>query len=138
MCRHDQRDRTHEQDAAQYQRGLVAAGADDDRGRTGPPRRPRCAGTGMSWNRANVASALVSVLTPVVGVKVHHLPPETLNPMCVVVGRPQVVSYATYAFGIDDAQLPLMIVGGIETEDQIEALKDQCRDTVLSNKTLGG
>ena len=92
----------------------------------------------MSWNRANVASALVSVLTPVVGVKVHHLPPETLNPMCVVVGRPQVVSYATYAFGIDDAQLPLMIVGGIETEDQIEALKDQCRDTVLSNKTLGG
>jgi hypothetical protein len=72
-------------------------------------------------------------------VKVHSAPPETVNPLCVVVGRPTSVTYNTAAFGIDEATLPLLIVGGIETEDRVEALKDLCRQTIYDGpRDLGG
>lgn len=58
--------------------------------------------------------------------------------MCVVVGRPQPVSYATIAFSIDEATLPVMVVGGIETEDQIETLKSECRTAIAKDPSLGG
>lgn len=92
----------------------------------------------MSWDRATVSAALVSVLGPATGVTVHRSPPETLNPNCVVVSRPQTVAYSTIAPGIDEATLPLVIVGGVETEDRIEALKELCRATIRSDPTLGG
>ncbi len=92
----------------------------------------------MSWDRAVVAGALVTTFGTVTDVKVHRLPPETLNPMCIVVGRPQPVTYNTPTFSIDDATLPVMVVGGIETEDQIEALKGLCRAAVKADPTLGG
>ena len=59
----------------------------------------------MTWDRTKVADALVSMLGAATGVKVHERPPETLNPLCVVVGRPQPVAYAVAALGIDDATL---------------------------------
>ena len=92
----------------------------------------------MSWDRAAVADALVDILGVATGVKVHDKPPETLNPMCVVVGRPQPVTYDQFAFGIDEATLPVMIVGGIETEGSVENLKNVCRVAVGEDPTLGG
>jgi hypothetical protein len=58
--------------------------------------------------------------------------------MCVVVHRPTSVAYSAAALGVDEASLPLVVVGGIETEDRIEALKDTCRQAVLADQTLGG
>lgn len=92
----------------------------------------------MTWDRAAVADALVAVLGAATGVTVHRRPPETLNPMCVVVGRPQPVAYSTIAFSIDEATLPVMVVGGIETEDQIETLKNHCRTAIAADPSLGG
>ena len=85
-----------------------------------------------------VADALVAAFATVTDTKVHKSPPETLNPMCIVVGRPQPVTYSTPVFAIDEASLPVMIVGGVETEDQIEALKILCRQAVRADSTLGG
>jgi hypothetical protein len=92
----------------------------------------------VTWDRAAVAGALVTTFGAVTPVKVHAAPPETLNPMCIVVGRPDSVSYNTIAFSIDQATLPVMVVGGLETEDQIEALKALCRQAVGADPTLGG
>jgi hypothetical protein len=85
-----------------------------------------------------VSAALVDLLGPATGVTVHGKPPEIVNPMCVVVSRPQLVQYSTVAMGVDEATLPLIVIGGIETEDQIEALKTACRDEILAAQTLGG
>lgn len=92
----------------------------------------------MSWDRARVSAALVEVLGPATGGTVHPAPPEVLNPMCVVVSRPQSVLFSTVAPSIDEATLPLVIVGGVETEDRIEALKRTCRDAILADPTLRG
>ena len=92
----------------------------------------------MSWDRAVCAQALVDLLGPATGVKVHIKPPELLNPMCIVVGRPQPVTYSIAGFGVDEATLPVMIVGGVETEDAIELLKTDCRDAIRENPQLGG
>jgi len=92
----------------------------------------------MSWDRAVVADALVGVLGPVTGVKVHSLPPEVLNPMCVVVGRPKPVAYDSFALSVDDATLPVLIVGGVETEEAVDDLKAACRQAIAANPTLSG
>lgn len=92
----------------------------------------------MSWDRQAVADALVATLGAATGVKVHDRPPEVLNPMCVVISRPQPVSYDTFALGVDDATVPVVIVGGVETENQVEDLKNACRKAVDADPTLGG
>ena len=92
----------------------------------------------MSWDRAKVAQALVGLLGPATGVKVHDRPPETLNGPCLVVGRPQPVVYATAGLGVDEATLPVIVVSGVETEDQVESLKNTARQTILANPSLGG
>jgi hypothetical protein len=93
----------------------------------------------MTWHRQTCADALVTVLGAAnPGVQIHDSPPNTLNPMCVVVMRPQVVMYATAAFGIDEATLPVAIVGGTEGEDLIDAIRDACRKAVDNDPTLGG
>jgi hypothetical protein len=92
----------------------------------------------MTWNRSAVAQALVDVLGPATGVKVHARPPEIVNPMCLVVSRPQLVQFSAAAMGIDEATLPVIIVGGIETEDQMEELKDAAAAAVRADQTLGG
>jgi hypothetical protein len=92
----------------------------------------------MSWDRAAVAASLVDILGPATGVMVHERPPETLNPPCVVISRPTTVLYSTVAFGIDEATLPVIIVGGIESEDTVEATKNAVKDAVLADLSLGG
>jgi hypothetical protein len=92
----------------------------------------------VSWDRARVSAALQQVLGPATGVTVHPSPPETVNPMCVVIGRPVTVSYGIAALGVDEASLPLILVGGIETEDRIETLKSTCRQAVLADPGLAG
>jgi hypothetical protein len=91
----------------------------------------------VSWDREAASAALVDVLSPAVSVTVHQYPPAVVNPLCVVIGRPTTVMYSTVAPGIDEASVPVIIVGAIETEDQIEALKELCRDTIAVNATLG-
>jgi hypothetical protein len=93
----------------------------------------------MTWSRAAVADALVTVLGAAnPGVTVHDSPPSTLNPMCVVVMRPQVVMYSTVGFSVDEATLPVAIVGGIEAEDAIDGIRDACRKAVDADPSLGG
>jgi hypothetical protein len=92
----------------------------------------------MTWDRSACAAALVDLLGPAAGVTVHPKPPDTLNPMCIVIGRPQPVAYGNAALGTDEATLPVMIVGGLESEDQIEDLKTACRQAVLGDVSLGG
>jgi hypothetical protein len=93
----------------------------------------------VSWNRQIAATALAKVLTASTNVEVFTTSPETLNPLCIVIGRPAQVSYSAVAMGlIDMAELPVTIVGGIETEDQVEALKEQCRTSIQADPTLGG
>ena len=92
----------------------------------------------MTWNRATVAAALVAVLEPAVGVKVHEWLPEILNPNCLVVGRPTTVTYGAVALGVDEGEIPIIVVGGIETEPQIDALKMAARSALEADPTLGG
>jgi hypothetical protein len=94
----------------------------------------------VTWNRAAVAQALQFAFTNATegAVKVHERPPEVVNPPAVVIGRPVQVTYSTFALSVDEASLPVTVVGGIETEDATEALKETCRTAVLADATLGG
>jgi hypothetical protein len=93
----------------------------------------------MTWDRAGCAAALSAVLAPALpNVTIHLLPPEIVNPFCVVVSRPQSVSYITASLGCDEATLPLIVVGGVESEDQVESIKGTCRSTIDANPQLGG
>jgi hypothetical protein len=93
----------------------------------------------VTWNRQSVADALVTILGAAnPGVELHDSPPMTLNPMCVVVMRPQVVAYGLAGMGIDQATLPVAIVGGTESEDLIDQIKDACRKAVDADHSLGG
>jgi hypothetical protein len=69
---------------------------------------------------------------------VHETPPETLNPPAVVVMRPVTVSYGTAFLGIDEVQLPLAIVGALDQDDQIDALKSTVRQCVEADSRLTG
>ena len=94
----------------------------------------------MSWNRSQFAAALQPILAFATegAVTIHLLPPETLNPPAVVIHRPTLVTYSAASLGIDEVSLPLVIVGAIEGEDAIEALKSTCRQAINANQNLGG
>jgi hypothetical protein len=92
----------------------------------------------VKWNRATVAAAFAATLEPAVGVKVHQWMPEILNPYCLVVNRPVSVNYGAVAFGADEGEVPVVVVGGVETEPAIDALKMTARDAVEADPTLGG
>jgi hypothetical protein len=97
----------------------------------------------VSWNRLAVARALVPMFTTATAggpaaVYVHERPPEILNPYAVVISRPVQVIYATGAFGVDEAELPVAIVGGVEADDTIDTVKAQCRGAVDADPTLAG
>jgi hypothetical protein len=81
--------------------------------------------------------ALLGAATAGDGVTVHERPPETLNPPAVVIHRPT-VTYGVAGFGVDEASLPLVIVGGIESEAALDALKETCRQAILADPSLGG
>ena len=94
----------------------------------------------MTWNRAPVAAALVDVLAEATNdqVMVFDRPPATLNAPAVVVGRANTVTYGVGALGIDNAELPLIVIGGLDDMDGVEALKMACRLAVAADPALGG
>jgi len=92
----------------------------------------------VTWNRQPVAQALVSLLGPACGVTVHERPPETLNFPCLVVMRPTQVLYGAAGLGMDEVELPVAAVHGIETDDLVDNLKNAARTAILGNQGLGG
>lgn len=92
----------------------------------------------MTWNRATVAAALVDLLTEATDVMVFDRPPGTVNAPAIVVARPNSVTYGVGALGIDDAELPLVLVGGADDLDGVEALKTSVRAAVDTDPSLGG
>jgi hypothetical protein len=101
----------------------------------------------MTWSRPSVAAALVDMITAATAgitadgensVYVHPSPPDTLNPFAVVVMRPNVVTYSVAAFGIDQVELPVAIVGGIDSENAVDDLKNVVRHTIGADQTLKG
>jgi hypothetical protein len=60
-----------------------------------------------------------------------------LNPPAVVIHRPT-VTYSTAGLGVDEASLPLIVVGGIESEAALDALKETCRQAILADPSLRG
>ena len=71
-------------------------------------------------------------------VRVFDHATETVNPPFITIHRPTVVTYANAGFGVDTAELPVLIGSGVETEDIIEAMKTACRSAILADQTLGG
>ena len=69
---------------------------------------------------------------------VFDRPPGTVNAPAVVVGRANTVTYGTGALGIDDAELPLVLIGGADDMDGVEALKATVRQAVNDDPSLGG
>ena len=93
----------------------------------------------MSWNRTPVADALVSLIGGAVpAVYVHSRPPETLNFPSVVVMRPIQVLYGSAGLGVDEVELPVAVVHGMESEDALEAVKTQVKQAVDGDQSLGG
>jgi hypothetical protein len=93
----------------------------------------------MSWRRSPVAAALVQVLsTAGLDATVFANPPTTLNPPCVVVGRETNVNLATAGYSVDEATLPVAVVGPMDGDDVVDYLRDQVRKTIDANPTLGG
>ena len=93
----------------------------------------------MTWDRTKCVDALVPVLAaanPSVNVLDH--PPMTVTPPFIEVHRPTLVVYANAGFGVDTAELPVLIGSGLETEDLIETMKTACRSALLANPNLGG
>jgi hypothetical protein len=97
----------------------------------------------MSWRRADVAAALVNVLTPALTCSVFASWPSTMNPPAVVVGFPANVDYrAPVAFGVDLAELPITCTAGVSEPDPLDALVADVRAALdvdgLADPTLGG
>jgi len=93
----------------------------------------------MSWNRTPVADALVALIGGAVpAVYVHSRPPETLNFPSVVVMRPVQVLYGSAGLGVDEVELPIAVVHGMEQEDALEAIKGQVKAAIDGDQGLGG
>ena len=71
-------------------------------------------------------------------VRVFDHATETVNPPFITIHRPTVVTYANAGFGVDTAELPVLIGSGVETEDLIETMKTACRSALIANQNLGG
>jgi hypothetical protein len=96
----------------------------------------------VSWDRSLVGPALAQVLTDAVvaageTITVFEKPPGTLNPPAFVVARPTTVRYATFAFGVDDVELPVLCVGPLDGDDRVAELIAFAR-AAISEPTLGG
>jgi hypothetical protein len=92
------------------------------------------------WQRRPVAQALTDMIDAATAgtVYVHSRPPETVNPLAVVIGDTTREPYATTAFGTDDVDLAVLIVGGIEQNDDVDDLRHTVRQTILGDSTLKG
>jgi hypothetical protein len=93
----------------------------------------------MSWDRVAAAQALQTTLqTALDGVTVFAKPPNTLNPPCVVIGRPNEVRFAIAGFGVDEADVPVICVAAADGEDVVDALTALVRSAVANDPSLGG
>jgi hypothetical protein len=93
----------------------------------------------VTWTRQPVAQALTAMFGAAnPNCYVHERPPELVNPPAVVISRPVRVSYATAGLGVDEIELPVLIVGGIEQDDQVESVLAACRAAVDQDATLQG
>jgi hypothetical protein len=94
----------------------------------------------MSWVRQPVADALVAILADTLGglVSVFDRPPLSLNAPSIVVGRVVQVEYNRDTFGLDVATLPVICVGGMDSDGDIDDMKLAVRDAVMVDRTLGG
>jgi hypothetical protein len=95
----------------------------------------------MTWARRPVAAALTSMIGSATAgtVFVHPHFPETVNPPAVVVGR--VLPGARYAeagFGIDTVELGVYVVGGFDSDDDIDDLRNTVRQAIGADSTLKG
>jgi len=93
------------------------------------------------WLRRPVAAALGDMIQAATAGScyVHRHTPELVNPMAVVIGNTtREGPYAAAAFATDDVDLQLLVVGGVEQNDDIDDLRDTVRQTVLADSTLKG
>ena len=96
----------------------------------------------MSWSRAPVAKALAEALTEqleLLGIEATVLdrPTYSVNPPAIVIGRPTEVRYSTFAFGIDEVNLPVLCIGGAEQDDFVAELLAVVRAACDADHTLG-
>jgi hypothetical protein len=93
----------------------------------------------MSWNRPKAAAALAAALEGVEpAVTCFTSPPYTLNPPAYVVGLPESVTYDTAAFGIDDAELPVICLAGDGDFDTVDDLKAAAIAAIAADTGLSG
>lgn len=95
----------------------------------------------MSWSRADCAAALAAAIQAEIGTSVFVFPkpPQTINPPAVIIGRPNQVRFTTFAFGIDEADLPVYCVGPADGDDVVDSLITSVRAVVSGpDLTLGG
>jgi len=94
----------------------------------------------MAWDRAVCVAALAAAIDVTSGqtVFVFDKPPQTLNAPAVVVGRPTEVLYATAAFAVDEATLPVLCVGAADGDDTVADLIGTVRAAVAKDARLGG
>jgi hypothetical protein len=94
----------------------------------------------MSWDRLSTAPALADALNTTASelVSVFDTPPPTLNPPALVVGRPVVVRYSTFALGVDEVELPVVCLGPLDGEVLVNELSAMVRTAVVREPTLGG
>jgi len=91
----------------------------------------------VSWDREKVSTALVELLGPATGVKVHQYPLRIVNPPSVTVSDPS-VSKNTGGYGIDVATVPLVVVCGYEDTAGAIAITGAIFSALGPSTNLGG
>jgi len=91
----------------------------------------------VSWDREKVSRALVDLLGPAAGVKVHQYPMRVVNPPSITVSDPS-VSKNTGGYGIDVAAVPLVVVCGYEDTTGAIALTEAIFGALGPTGNLGG
>jgi hypothetical protein len=95
----------------------------------------------VSWSRTDCAAALAAAIQAQFGetVVVYPKPPQTINPPAIVVGYPAEVRYTTFAFGVDEADLPVLCIGPLDGPEMVDDLIQGVRAAVNGpDLTLGG
>ena len=93
----------------------------------------------MTWQRTPVAAAIADVLATLdVSVSVFATPPETFNPPVFVVAFPRTVEYDAPAFGVDLAQLPIMVGVGPPELDTADDMLLAAKKALNADPSLGG
>jgi hypothetical protein len=93
----------------------------------------------MSWDRAKAAAALANVLAGAdPAATAFPAPPYTVNAPAFIVGLPPVVTYNTEAFGVDEADLPVICVAGDGDFDTVDGLKAAAIAAVAADPHLAG